>query len=49
MEKENKLIQCIFDSNMRELVKHANSLEIKKEDIIQFFKLRDQIYLIYYK
>lgn len=49
-EKENKkLIQCIFGSSVRNVIKQANELEIQREDIIQMFILGGQVYLVYYK
>ncbi len=49
-EKENKkLIQCICESSVRNVIKQANELEIQREDIIQMFILGGQVYLVYYK
>lgn len=39
----------ITGGTMRSIVSQANELEIQKEDIVQIYKLGDQIYLVYYK
>lgn len=44
---EEKLINSLFGSTVREVVNKANELKLKKEDIISVFVLRDQIFLIY--
>lgn len=49
MKEENKLITCIIGSTVREVIKQAQELEIKREDIVNMFPLGGQIYLIFYK
>lgn len=49
MKEEKKLITCIIGSTVREVIKQAQELEIKKEDIVNMFPLGGQIYLIFYK
>ena len=34
MKEEKKLITCIIGSTVREVIKQAQELEIKKEDIV---------------
>ena len=49
MKEEKKLITCIIGSTVREVIKQAQELEIKREDIVNMFPLGGQIYLIFYK
>lgn len=49
MEKEKTLITCIIGSTVREVIKQAQELEIKREDIVNMFSLGEQIYLVFYK
>jgi len=49
MKKEKTSITCIIGSTVREVIKRAQELEIKKEDIVNVFPLGGQVYLIYYK
>ena len=49
MKEEKKLITCIIGSTVREVIKQAQELEIKKEDIVNMFPLGGQIYLVFYK
>lgn len=49
MKEEKTLITCIIGSTVREVIKQAQELEIKKEDIVNMFPLGGQIYLIFYK
>lgn len=49
MKKEKKLIACIIGSTVREVIKQAQELEIKREDVVNMFPLGGQIYLIFYK
>lgn len=49
MEKEKKLITCIIGSTVRDVIKQAQELEIKREDIVNMFSLGEQIYLVFYK
>ena len=49
MKEENKLITCIIGSTVREVIKQAQELEIKREDIVNMFPLGGQIYLVFYK
>lgn len=49
MKEEKELITCIIGSTVREVIKQAQELEIKKEDIVNMFPLGGQIYLIFYK
>lgn len=49
MEKEKTLITCIIGSTVREVIKQAQELEIKREDIVSMFSLGEQIYLVFYK
>ena len=48
-KEETKLLQCVVGPNIRNVVNQANELGISREDIIQMFTLRDQVYLVYYK
>jgi hypothetical protein len=47
MEKEKTLITCIIGSTVREVIKQAQELEIKREDIVSMFPLGGQIYLVF--
>ena len=49
MKEEKKLITCIIGSTVREVIKQAQELEIKREDIVNMFSLGEQIYLVFYK
>jgi hypothetical protein len=49
MEKEKTLITCIVAPTVREIIKQAIELEIKKEQIVNMFPLGGQIYLVFYK
>lgn len=49
MEKEKTLITCIIGSTVREVIKQAQELEIKREDIVSMFPLGGQIYLVFYE
>ena len=49
MEKEKTLITCIIGSTVRDVIKQAQELEIKREDIVSMFPLGGQIYLVSYK
>lgn len=49
MEKEKTLITCIMGSTVREVIKQAQELEIKREDIVNMFSLGEQVYLVFYK
>ena len=49
MKEERTLITCIIGSTVREVIKQAQELEIKREDIVNMFPLGGQIYLIFYK
>lgn len=49
MEKEKALITCIIGSTVREVIKQAQELEIKREDIVSMFPLGGQIYLVFYR
>ena len=49
MKEEKKLITCIIGSTVREVIKQAQELEIKKEQIVNMFPLGGQIYLVFYK
>lgn len=49
MKEEKKLITCIIGSTVREVIKQAQELEIKREDIVNMFPLEGQIYLVFYK
>lgn len=49
MKEEKKLIACIIGSTVREVIKQAQELEIKREDIVNMFPLGGQIYLVFYK
>lgn len=47
--KEEKLITCITGSTVREVIKQAQELKIKREDIVNVFPLGSYIYLVFYK
>ena len=49
MSKDGKMMLCITGSNVREIVRQANELEITKEDVVNMFPLGGVLYLIYYK
>ena len=49
MKEEKTLITCIIGSTVREVIKQAQELEIKKEDIVNMFPSGGQIYLVFYK
>lgn len=49
MKEEKALITCITGSTVREVIKQAQELEIKREDIVNMFPLGGQIYLVFYK
>lgn len=49
MKEEKKLITCIIGSTVRDVIKQAQELEIKKEQIVNMFPLGGQIYLVFYK
>lgn len=49
MKEEKKLITCIIGSTVRDVIKQAQELEIKREDIVNMFPLGGQIYLVFYK
>ena len=49
MKEEKKLITCIIGSTVRDVIKQAQELEIKREDIVSMFLLGGQIYLVFYK
>lgn len=49
MKEEKTLITCIIGSTVREVIKQAQKLEIKREDIVNMFPLEGQIYLVFYK
>lgn len=49
MKEEKTLITCIMGSTVREIIKQAQELEIKREDIVNMFPLGGQIYLVFYK
>lgn len=47
--KQTNLIHCIVGSNIRDIINQANKLELKREDVIKMFVLKEQVYLVYYK
>ena len=49
MKEEKKLITCIIGSTVRDVIKQAQELEIKREDIVNMFPLGGQIYLVFFK
>lgn len=49
MKEEKTFITCIIGSTVREVIKQAQELEIKREDIVNMFSLGGQIYLVFYK
>lgn len=48
-KEDSKLLHCIVGPTVRNIVIQANELEIKKEDIVEMFVLREQVYLVYYR
>ena len=46
---QSTLVHCIVGPNVRDIVKQANELKLKREDIISMFILKEQVYLVYYK
>jgi hypothetical protein len=49
MKEEKTLITCIIGSTVREVIKQAQELEIKRKDIVNMFPLGGQVYLVFYK
>lgn len=49
MKEEKTLITCIIGSTVREVIKQAQELEIRREDIVSMFPLGGQIYLVFYE
>lgn len=43
-----KVITAVVGATVREVIKQAIELDIKKEDIVNMFPLGGQIYLVYY-
>lgn len=43
-----KAITAVVGTTVRDVIKQAIELEIKKEDIVSMFPLGGQIYLVYY-
>lgn len=43
-----KVITVVVGTTVRDVIKQAIELEIKKEDIVSMFPLGGQIYLVYY-
>lgn len=41
-------MKVLYASTIRDIVDEANSLKIKRTDIVAFFKEKDQFFLIYY-
>ncbi len=48
MEKKKQL-KTIWNSNLRGLIKDANTIDISKEEIVNIIKTGDQFTLIYYR
>lgn len=49
MKEKKTLITCIIGSTVREVIKQAQELEIRREDIVSMFPLEGQIYLVFYE
>ena len=49
MKGKKTSITCIIGSTVREVIKQAQELEIRREDIVSMFPLGGQIYLVFYK
>jgi hypothetical protein len=49
MKEKKTLITCIIGSTVREVIKQAQELEIRREDIVSMFPLGGQIYLVFYE
>ena len=49
MKEKKTLITCIIGSTVREVIKQAQELEIRREDIVSMFTLGGQIYLVFYE
>lgn len=47
--EEEKVIHCIAESNVQNIVQKARKLAIAREDIVSMFTLGNQVYLIYYR
>lgn len=43
-----KVITAVVGTTVRDVIKQAIKLEIKKEDIVSMFPFGGQIYLVYY-
>jgi hypothetical protein len=48
-KKEQKTLDVLYASSMRDLVQQANSRGIQKEDIVQVVPTEREFFLIYYK
>lgn len=46
---EEKKINCITTPTVREAIRKAQELNIKREELVNIFSLGELIYLIYYK
>ena len=46
--EDSKLMTCIIGSSVRDIINQARELEIQREDIVNMFVLREQVYLVYY-
>lgn len=49
MKEKKTLITCIIGSTVREVIKQAQELEIRRENIVSMFPLGGQIYLVFYE
>jgi len=44
---EETYIRCLIGTSVREIINEANKMQITKDDIINIFPLKDQVYLVY--
>ena len=49
MKKEEKILDVLTGSTIRQVINDANTKGVQKEDIVQLFSMFGQVYLIYYK
>lgn len=49
MEKNKCRFHSFWNTNLRQLLKDANSVEISKDELVGIFKSGDQFALVYYR
>ena len=48
-KKENSYLSVLQARSLREIVEKVNTLQIKKDDVLNIITLEDSFYLLYYK